>query len=233
MPPGIAKICDPDLYDLDEAIELAKSAGAAPDFEIALVRFLQIQCQSDHVPLPTVFRGLEVLGGMMDGRALDESRLLILFRPFLRSKDPRIVSKCVLVLGRQSNYMSWVNGVMDEKNGRIRANLIEALWKRREPEIEVVLRGALTDPHPRVAANAVYGLYLLGIEGWVEGLERLLGSDIAAFRISGIWVLKSSNLSDSPARIRSFIRDADPGVRHAAFHAIKHLRDHESKENAA
>jgi hypothetical protein len=233
MLPGIAKICDPNLYGLNEAIELAKSAGAAPAFEIALVRFLQTQCQSELVPLPTVFRGLEVLGGMMDGSTLDESRLLILFRPFLRSRDLRIASKCVLVLGRQSNYMAWVNLVMDEKDNRIRANLIEALWKRKEPEVEVVLRGALTDSHSRVAANAVYGLYLLGIEGWVEGLERLLGSGSAAFRISGIWVLKSTNMPDASARIRLFIRDADPDVRHAAFNAIKHLRDHRPKENAA
>ena len=84
---------------------------------------------------------------------------------------------------------------------------------------------ALKDSNSRVAANAVYGLFLLGRESWVEGLEMLLGSADPSFRISGIWVLKSRNMPDSPARIRPLIRDADPDVRHAAFNSIKHLRD--------
>jgi hypothetical protein len=134
-----------------------------------------------------------------------------------------------VALGSQSRSATWVNGVMSEADDRTRANLIESLWKRRDPEVELVLRSALKDPYPRVAANAVHGLRLLGIDAWMEGLERLVSSEDAAFRISGIWVLKSSGAPDAPARIKLFIRDVDPGVRHAAFDAIRHLRDHSSK----
>jgi HEAT repeat protein len=231
MATAVMHICDPGLYRLNEAIQQANnSAEAAPGFEIDLVRYLQEHCASRHVLLPVVFRGLEILGGMRDGGTIDESRLVTLLRPFLRSRFPQIVSKCVLVMGRQSSSMTWLHGVMAETDDRIRANLIESLWRRNEPEVELVLRSALLDSHPRVAANAVYGLYLLGIDAWVEGLERLVGSEDAAFRISGIWVIKSSGAPDAPARIRLLIRDTDAKVRRAAFDALIHLREHGSKK---
>jgi HEAT repeat protein len=139
----------------------------------------------------------------------------------------------VLVLGRQSTSMAWLSGVMAETDDRIRANLIESLWKRTEPEVELVLRSALNDSHPRVAANAVYGLYLLGIDAWMEGIQRLVGSTDAALRKSGVWVLKSSGASDAPARLQLLIRDADADVRRAAFDALIYLRNHNPKKSPA
>jgi HEAT repeat protein len=234
MAVAVRKICDPELFPLSDAIQHAKSgAAASPNFEIELVRFLQTQCLSNHIDLPTVFRGLEVLGGMLDSGMGDQSRLIRLLRPFLKSSDPQIASKCVLVLGRQSSSTEWLSGIMTETDGRVRANLIEALWKRKEPEVELVLRNALRDLHPRVAANAVYGLYLLGVGAWVEGLERLVGSRDAKFRISGIWMLKLSGAPDAAERIKRHIGDTDPDVRRAAFDALKHLRENGSKKTAA
>ena len=229
MAVAVTKICDPGTYSLNDAIQAGKSnAAAIPGFELHLVRFLQAQCLSRHVLLPTVFRGLDVLGGM-----LEENRLVTLLRPFLRSSNPQIASKCVLVIGRQSRSMAWLNSVMSENDERIRANLIESLWKRKEPEVELVLRNALADPHPRVAANAVYGLYLLGIDAWEEGLEKLIAHDDRSFRKSGIWMLKSSGVPDAPARLKLLIRDADAEVRSAAFNALIQLRDLGSKKTAS
>jgi hypothetical protein len=239
MAAAVTKICDPELYGLAESIELAKaSAEASPDFDIELVRYLQAQCLSECVQLPTVFRGFDVLGAMLGGvsptgETIDEGRLLTLLRPFLRSSDPRIASKCVLVLGRQSGNMSWLNFVMAESDDRIRANLIESLWKRTEPEVELVLRSAFKNSHPRIAANAVYGLYLLGIDVWLDGLERLVGSSDATLRRSGVWVIKSTGLPDAPARLKLLIRDPDADVKHAAFNALIHLRDQNSKKSSA
>jgi HEAT repeat protein len=226
MSAAITEICDPAQYLLSEAILAAKSkAVIIPGFELHIVRFLQAQCLSKHVALPTVFRGLDVLGGI-----LDESRLITLLRPFMRSSDPQIASKCVLVIGRQSRSMARLNAIMNETDERIRANLVESLWSRKEPEVQQVLQNALADSHQRVIANAVYGLYLLGVDGWVEGLRRLIGSDVATFRRSGIWMLKSSGMPDAPARLKLLIRDADADVRRAAFDALRHLRERGSKK---
>jgi len=180
------------------------------------------------VKLATVIRGLEILGGI-----LDESRLDILLRPFLRSGDPQLASKCVLLLGRQARSMKWFNNIMEKADERIRANLVESLWKRKEPEFESVLRAALNDSHPRVAANAVYGLYLLGLDDWQQALEPLVNNNVAAFRQSAIWVIESSGVPDAPARLKLLIHDPDAGVRHAAFHALVHVRENGAKRSAA
>src|ERR1019366_3204926 len=217
MAAAITQICDPARYDLDEAIRKAKTCAAVtPVFDLHIVQFLQAQCQSSRVPLPIVFRGLEVLGGMLSGGA-DESRLITLIRPFLRSGNPQIASKCVLLLGRQSRSMLWLRSVMNETDERIRANLIESLWRRKEPEVEAVLQSALRDPHARVAANAAYGLYLIGSDLWPDALQNLVGSQNAAFRRSGVWVLKCVGTPDAPARLQPLIRDTNADVRKAAF----------------
>jgi hypothetical protein len=100
---------------------------------------------------------------------LDENRLVPILRPFLRSKDSQIVSKSVLIPGRQSRSLYWMTSIRTEDDDRIRANLVESLRSRREPEVEQVFKGALKDPNHRVVANAVYGLYSGGFGRLVRG----------------------------------------------------------------
>ena len=226
MAATIPQICDPVQFQLEEAIEAARGLAAnRPGFELHVVQYLQAQCLSNRVSLPTVFRGLEVLGGLLSGMNTEENRLITLLRPFLRSSDPQIASKCVLVLGRQSQSMLWLRSVMNETDERIRANLIESLWQRKEPEVEAVLQSALRDSHPRVAANAAYGLFQMGSRLWPDALQNLVGSEKAAFRRSGVWVLKSAAPPDAPSRLQPLIRDVNADVRKAAFQALKHLRE--------
>src|SRR5436309_1790687 len=95
-------------------------------------------------------------------------------RPFLKSSVPQIVSKCVLILGRRCQNLAWMRNVMAENDDRVRANLIESLWKRRDKEVEPILRDAVKDSDHRVAANAVYALFLAGSDHYAEGLDRLI-----------------------------------------------------------
>ncbi len=221
MNASIAKICDPRYHSLEEAIETARlAAQQSTRFELDLARFLQTQCLADHPNFPVVFRGLEVLGGIVD-----ESRLVVLLRPFLRSRDMRILSKCVLILGRRSQSLTWLPAIMKETDDRLRANLIESLWRRREPGLEEMLKCALSDRHHRVAANAVHGLYLLGSELYEKGLERLLSSADPNFRRAAIWALREGDGRRSPLKFKPLIRDPDPDVRHAVFKALAALRE--------
>jgi hypothetical protein len=224
----IAEICNSDCA-LDDAVQRAAvAAQASPGFEFELSKFLQAQCMATSVDHPTVFRGLEVLGGM-----LDETRLVPFMRPFLRSKDSQIASKSVLILGRQSRSLAWMTSIHAESDDRIRANLVESLWARREPEVEQVLQGALRDPHHRVVANAVYGLYLMGSAAWVAGLDRLLHNHDPIARRSGIWVIKSAGSTEAVARLKPLIRDPDPSVRRAAFAALVSLRESAERRAAS
>jgi hypothetical protein len=216
----MAEICNSG-FPLDDAVQRAAAAAqVSPGFEFELSKFLQAQCMAKSVDHPTVFRGLEVLGGM-----LDETRLIPFLRPFLRSKDSQIASKSVLILGRQSRSLAWMTSIHAESDDRVRANLVESLWTRRESEVEQVLQGALRDPHHRVVANAVYGLYLMDSDAWLAGLDRLLRSNDPIARRSGIWVIKSAGGTVAVARLKPLIRDLDPSVRSAAFAALVALRE--------
>jgi len=224
MTTSVEKVCDPDSYQLDEAIQLARSgAEVTPGFEVKIVRYLRAYL-STGAKLATLFRGLEVLGGMLGQNEAEDKRLLALMRPFLKSRNPQIASKSVLVLGCHSAGNAWVRNVLSEPDDRIRANLIEALWNRNEPGVEQVLKSALKDPHRRVVANAAYALYRIGVDEWHAGLDRLLRSDNPGFRISGIWVLKKTCARESAERLRPMISDPHPGVRRAAFDALIALR---------
>jgi|GEM_PF-3413459 len=232
MAAPVSKICNPELYRLEEAIQQARlGVQSSPRYELDLVRFLQTQCHANQVNLAFVLRGLEILGGI-----LEEARLAALLRPFLRSSDPQIASKCVLILGRQSHSFTWLNSVMGESDDRMRANLIESLWRRTEPEVERVIKNAVRDPNHRVVANAVYALYLLGADSqdqYREGVDRMLGRNDPSFRRAAIWVLKMSAGAGAVTKLKPLIRDADPTVRRAAFDALVFLRQQGARDASA
>ena len=229
----VEEICDPERFKLNHAIRLARTgAVTAPGLEVAIVRYLESHCMSRTVAISKVLRGLEVLEGMVGGDEIGEGRLIALLRPFLRSSDAGIASKCVLILGRRSKSVAWLRRILDENDYRIRANLIEALWGRDEPEIKPLLLQALDDSHQRVVANAAYALFLVDAPEWLAGLETLLNSRHAAFRRSGIWLLKTASPADALERIGRFIRDPDPKVKRAAFEAIAKLPKRELRHEA-
>jgi hypothetical protein len=74
---------------------------------------------------------------------------------------------------------------------------------------------------------------LLGNDAWREGLDGLIGSRNAAFRLSGIWVVKSIAAPDAPSKLQLLIRDANADVRRAAFGALKYLRERSGRNTPA
>ncbi len=195
-------------------------------FDLDLSRFLRLQCFSEHLSLPVVYRGLEVLEAIVD-----EGRLLTVLRPFLKSDFPQIVSKCVLILGQRCSNLNWMWTVMSDDDDRVRANLVESLWNRRDEEIEPVLCEALKDRYHRVAANAVYALFLAGSDKYTEGLDQLISTDDPAFRRAAVSVARSvaTKNHEAAGRIKPLIRDGDESVRRAAFRALVFLREHASE----
>ncbi len=216
----VSRICDPEHYGLQGAIEQALVVAESSDrFEIDLAKFLRIRTLANHVNHQTIFRGLEVLGAI-----LPVNRLAKTLGPFLRCRDPQIASKAVLILGRRSETLASPARILAEGDDRVRANMIESLWNRTEPEIERVLIQAMTDRHHRVAANAVHGLYLLKSTAWRGGIEQLIGHKDPMCRRAAIWELKSSGDAGAASTIKPLIHDSDMAVRRAAFNALVSLR---------
>ena len=220
MTTSMARICDPRIRDLAHSIQEAKTAAlGSMRFESNLARFLQMECMETAINFPLVFRGLEILGQISE-----ERRLVACLRPFLRSADPRIGSKAVLIAGRRAEDLKWLIKAINETDDRTRANLIESIWGRRGAGMEELLLAALKDRHQRVTANAVYGLYLLQSERYTEGLRRLNESKDPFFRRAAIWVIRSAEGAAGAPSLKPFILDPNPEVRHAAFQALIQLR---------
>jgi hypothetical protein len=219
--PSLAQICDPKVGTLPDAIRRARlRKEQSLCFELKLATYLQAQCLADHIHLPSILRGMEVLDTITD-----ERRLLGILRYFLRSRVPQIVSKSVLLLGRRCHRLDWVRHVMAEGDDRIRANLIESLWGRREPaEIGEILKDAVNDHHHRVSANAIYGLFTCGHKGYQPGIDQLISNKNPAFRHAAVWVIKSIAAEDVMPQLKRLILDPDAGVRRKAFGAIKAIQ---------
>jgi HEAT repeat protein len=105
----------------------------------------------------TLLRGLSLLTEIGD-----PSRLLSMQIQFMRSGDPFIRSKGAALIGKVLENRSWFDQVMEDADPRTRANAVEALWRSSWPPAEELFVRALDDPHHRVVANAIIGLYLCG-----------------------------------------------------------------------
>src|SRR5438105_4520572 len=147
-------MCDPARHSREDALRAAKDcARRSPLFYLEVARYLQDQCATDEPDLNAVSRTLDIIV-----ESAPPCTLLVVLRPILRECDPRVRSKCVLVLAQHDQNVGWAEKLMSDDDGRIRASVVEGLWGRTSPEVEQLFLRAASDTHHRVAANATYGL---------------------------------------------------------------------------
>src|SRR5947209_1769434 len=83
------------------------------------------------------------------------SRIVQLFR----ASDPRARSKLARIAGRYVDHRLFLKKRLEDKDDRVRANVVESLWGVNGDFVRVLLRGAAADPSHRVRMNALLGLY--------------------------------------------------------------------------
>ena len=126
---AVAQICNPELYRLNQAIQKAtSSAQDSPGFELDLARFLQAQCLSNRVSLPTVFRGLDILGGMMEGGVPDESQLTTLLGPFLGSVLGELAAGSSVLRSTNVGISAWLGLIFGTIIKLVSSLMMVALW---------------------------------------------------------------------------------------------------------
>lgn len=212
----VEKLCDPSYFNRQEAIAIARHAVQVdPLFDTKLARYLGA---ARATPLDDRVSGqlLEVLDAVSEG-----TRLVPILSYLVNSPDARLRSKAALLVGRRLQNPKWTWKRLEEVDGRVRANAVEALWGVDTKDARTVLWQACEDSNNRVAGNALYGLYRLDELAAIPRLLAMAASPEPAFRATAAWVM--GHTAD-PRFIEALgaagKQDDSPLVRKTSFFAL-------------
>ena len=211
-------LCDPAL-SLEEAISLAQSAlQADPMMDVNLAKKL-----ADNVVLGGQTRNaarlLDILGKISTGNRITSSLMRL-----LRTTDPQLRSKAVLLIGRGSRSVKWVQNRLSESDPRTRANAVEALWDVDTAEARELLRKAGRDGNNRVAGNALFALYRMG-DTWVfDELFKMAASESPMFRSSAAWAMGETGDPRFSETLGRLVGETNAIVRKRAFAALARIK---------
>lgn len=152
------------------------AARIIPGFDRQLARSV-LECQKAVEGSPAATALLEVLEALDDQDSAEEQGV--------RSKAASWVAKA-------ARAQSWLKVIRGEPDPRIRADAVESLWEQGGALAAVCYEEAMRDPHHRVFANALLGLYRIGDPGCLVHLAQALEHPDRAFRAAAVWAMGES-----------------------------------------
>ena len=219
-PRDLSVLCDPEKHSKENALEATKSAAARDEaLHLKVARILRDQCTAPDPDLNLIGRTLEVLDTAASPRVF-----IALVRAILRSCDPRVQSKCVLMLARRETDLLWAYKLLERDDPRLRANVVEGFWENDSPGVRQLFERAAKDSHHRVVGNAAYGLRLQKAPEFHAVIETMQNSPDPMFRRALTWLIEKIAEPDLFPLLKLLIRDPDPAVRTGAFLAVASLR---------
>ena len=182
-----AGLLDPGTCSLKDAVSAARSIDGMgsrlqPALEMALSRALQGHAtpeRSTHV-----LRILELLGTITTQNCWPSFQSELMAHP-----DARVRSKAALLIGKSTKNTAWIGRSLMDKDARVQANAVEALWSLDAGEARPFLSTALRSRNHRVSANAALGLYRLSDVKVVRPLLDMVRHSDPLFQASGLWVI--------------------------------------------
>ena len=121
----------------------------------------------------------------------DYTALLPWLGKLSHSSDGRVRSRAAKLLYAMQPDSGEIQKQMQDGSPRVRANVIEGLWKSSSPETSDFFQAALSDENHRVVGNALVGLYLRGDVSALDKIVELCESPDASFRAAMAWSLGS------------------------------------------
>jgi HEAT repeat protein len=218
----ILELVDPWKYSLPQAIELGRRLLALePTLDIKLVRAVP------HLQGEWAERALQILDEISEGH-----RVVPFMSHLVAHKDPRISSKCVLIVGKRMQQLDWARRQLTEAiDSRVRANAIEALWGISTEPVLKMFRERLTDRHHRVVGNAIIGLHMALEAEANQAVLKVADNSNPAFRTMASWVMGKIGDESYTQRLSQLLRDGDPAVRSAALRSLREIRQHRANRN--
>lgn len=183
----ILALLDPDSCSLADAMAAAKAvAEAGKKLETALEMALgkALREQSTGRNSARVLRTLDLLAAAAAQSCWNSFQVELMAYP-----DKLVRSKAALLIGRQTRNSAWLGRRLMDRDMRVQANAVEALWELDGSESKPLLTVAAKSKNNRVAANAALGLYRLGERKAVGALLGMARHQDPLFRISGLWAI--------------------------------------------
>jgi hypothetical protein len=171
-----------------------------------------------HLETGLILRILDVLDEISPG-----TRLLMIIGHLTGYAEQRVASKAALLVGRRLQNHEWVERHLSSPDPRIRANVVEALWRVNSALAARTLRKCLQDENNRVQGNAIIGLHMLGDQN-VNWRIRQLTKDLrSAYRQTAAWVIGRVKDPELTPLLEGLLVDPDARVRQSAENALERL----------
>jgi hypothetical protein len=218
-------LLDPTVFNRADAIELANELcrfDPMIDLHVASAFLEKLDGDDNgHIDKREVHRVLE----LVEELSRNPRRVLPLLVALQKYNDSWVRSKLASMWARHVGPTPWVALQLQDPDPRIRANVVEGLWKApHTSEKRHLLLRASKDPHQRVVGNALVGLALMGDNGVPGRLEALATHPCADFRATAAWAMGEIGNACFRDLLTGMRQDANSKVRQNALKALSRVR---------
>ena len=220
-PEFLMQLVRPDRFTRTQSIEVSRRLVLLDDqLDLRLARLIPgRQDDPNRMSSEVVVRILEILQEISAG-----PRLILILSHLTQHEDKRVVSKATLLIGQRLRNQHWTKRRMESDDARLRASVLEGLWRTDTPAAREALRAGLRDENNRVVGNALVGLFLMGEPSVDAAVAQMLKDPRPAFRRTAAWVMGRIGKPEFGEPLRQALSDDDQGVRFAAKAALITIR---------
>ncbi len=218
-------LLDPEVCSTAEALavlRMAAEAGAQlqASFEMALNKALQGQASPSKSE--RILRLLDILSANGGQSCWNSFQVELMAYP-----DKVVRSKAALLIGRSTRNVPWIARRLLDRDPRVQASAVEALWGLDPEETKPHFLSALKSSNNRVAANAALGLYLTGDVTAMHTLLEMLRHPDPLFRLSGLWAIGETKDERFLPTLVEHYKHAEGKLRLATVGAMSRIRRRE------
>ncbi len=224
-------LLDSNVCNSREAVAIAQFAGKAglklqSTLEVALNKALQ--GQSSPKKTERVLRILELLGLDCDPARWNSLQVELMSYP-----DKFVRAKAALLIGRSTGNVAWIARRLWDRDPRVQASAVEALWGMNPEEVRPHFLAALKSTNNRVAANAALGLHRSGDVTAARSLLKMLQHEHPAFRLSALWAIGETHDARFLQALTEYYNQSAGKPRLAAVTAMARIRRHDKTAREA
>lgn len=224
-------LLDSKVCSLEEALAAAGAIAEAgvqlqATFEIELNKALQGQASPRKTGLIT--RILDILAISGDASCWNSFQVELMAYP-----NKAIRAKAALLIGQSTRNVGWIARRLLDRDPRVQASAVEALWGLDPDEAKPHFLSALKSSNNRVAANAALGLYWTGDVTAVRILREMSQHEETLFRLSALWAMGETRDERFLPVLNDYYKEASGQLRLAAMGAMSKIRRHDIEAHQA